>query len=69
VGKADEATALAAYHAARDEQLREIFEITCELTTYPPTDRFVELQKQLGMAVDTQAGILAARPLPQLAAV
>jgi flavin-dependent dehydrogenase len=67
-GDVDEASALAGFHAARDEQLREIFEITCELTTYPPTDRFVELQKQLGVAIDTQAGVLAARPLPQLAA-
>ena len=28
---ADEASALADYHAERDAQLREIFEITCEL--------------------------------------
>ena len=65
-GDADEGPALAGYHSARDEQLREIFEITCELTTYPSPDRFMELQKQLGAAVDTQAAILAARPLPQL---
>jgi flavin-dependent dehydrogenase len=67
-GDADEGSALANYHAARDDQLREIFEITCELTTFPPTDRFIELQKQLGNAIDAQAGILAARPLPRLAA-
>jgi flavin-dependent dehydrogenase len=64
--EADEATALAAFHAERDEQLREVFEITCELTTFPPADRFVELQKQLGVAIDTQAASLAARPVPQL---
>ena len=46
-GDADETSALARYHAERDEQLREIFEITCELTTFPPADRFIELQKQL----------------------
>jgi flavin-dependent dehydrogenase len=66
--EADEATALSDYHAGRDEQLREIFEITCELTTFPPADRFVELQKQLGIAIDTQAASLAARPVPQLVA-
>jgi 2-polyprenyl-6-methoxyphenol hydroxylase-like FAD-dependent oxidoreductase len=64
----DEATALAGYHAERDEQLREIFEITCELVTYPPAARFIELQKQLGTAIDTQASTLAARPLPPLMA-
>ncbi len=66
-GDADEAGALADYHAQRDRQLREIFEITCELTTYPPADRFVELQKQLARAIDTQAETLAARPFPPLA--
>ena len=67
-GDADERPALSGYHSTRDEQLREIFEITCELTTYPSPDRFMELQKHLGVAVDTQAAILAALPLPQLAA-
>lgn len=67
-GDADEGPALSGYHSTRDEQLREIFEITCELTTYPSPDRFMELQKQLGVAVDTQAAILAALPVPQLAA-
>jgi flavin-dependent dehydrogenase len=66
-GDADEAGALADYHAQRDRQLREIFEITCELTTYPPADRFIELQKQLARAIDTQAETLAARPFPPLA--
>jgi flavin-dependent dehydrogenase len=67
-GDADEVPALADYHATRDEQLRDAFEITCEMTSFPSADRFTELQKQLGVAVDTQAAILAARPLPQLAA-
>ena len=53
----------------RDRQLREIFEITCELATFPPAHRFVDLQRQLSAATDTQAGTLAARPLPGLAAV
>ena len=68
-GDTDEASALADYHAQRDRQLREIFEITCELTTYPPADRFIELQKQLARAIDTQAETLAARPFPPLATV
>ena len=66
--QAVETSALDFYRAARNEQLREIFEITCELTTFPPADRFIELQKQLGVAIDTQASTLAARPLPQLLA-
>jgi flavin-dependent dehydrogenase len=64
----DESSALADYHAARDEQLREVFEITCELATYPPVERFIDLQRQLSSAIDAQAGILATRPLPALAA-
>ena len=67
-GNDDERTALADYHTTRDCQLREIFEITCELVTYPPVERFIELQKQLGVAIDTQAAALAARPLPRLIA-
>jgi flavin-dependent dehydrogenase len=67
-GDADETSALARYHAERDEQLREIFEITCELTTFPPADRFIELQKQLSRAIDAQASTLAARPLPPVLA-
>lgn len=67
-GDADEGPALAGYHSTRDEQLRDAFEITCEMTEFPPLDRLMELQKQLGVAIDAQAAFLAARPLPQLAA-
>ena len=67
-GDAEEATALAGYHADRDSQLREVFEITCALATFPPAHRFVELQKQLSAAMDDQAAVLAARPDPWLAA-
>jgi flavin-dependent dehydrogenase len=66
-GDVNESEALAHYHIERDRQLREIFEITCELTTFPPAHRFIELQKQLATAIDTQAETLAARPLPPLA--
>jgi flavin-dependent dehydrogenase len=62
--EAEEAAALAAYQQQRDQALREIFELTCRLSAYPPMPAFVELQKQLGGAIDTQAAALAARPIP-----
>ena len=62
-GDADETAALGGYHIERDRQLREIFEITCELSTFPPVPRFIDLQRKLSTAMDTQAGALAARPL------
>jgi flavin-dependent dehydrogenase len=61
---AEEATALARYQQQRDQALREVFEITCRLSAYPPVPAFVELQKQLGAAIDRQAATLAARPVP-----
>jgi flavin-dependent dehydrogenase len=60
----EETTALAAYQQQRDQALREIFEITCRLAAYPPVPRFVELQKQLSVAIDKEAAALAARPVP-----
>jgi flavin-dependent dehydrogenase len=60
----EEAAALAGYEQQRDQALREIFEITCQLAAYPPVPRFVELQKQLGTAIDKEAAALAARPIP-----
>jgi flavin-dependent dehydrogenase len=63
-GGAEEAEALAAYQRQRDQALAEIFEITCQLAAYPPVPRFVELQKRLSAAIDTQAAALAARPVP-----
>jgi 2-polyprenyl-6-methoxyphenol hydroxylase-like FAD-dependent oxidoreductase len=63
-GAAEEATALAAYQRQRDQALREVFELTCQLGAYPPVARFVELQKQLSAAIDRQAAALAARPVP-----
>ena len=61
---AEETTALAAYQHQRDQALREIFEITCRLSAYPPVPTFVELQKQLSAAIDKDAAALAARPIP-----
>jgi flavin-dependent dehydrogenase len=60
----EEAAALAAYQQQRDQALREVFELTCRLAAYPPVPTFIELQKQLSAAIDTQAAALAARPLP-----
>jgi flavin-dependent dehydrogenase len=60
----EEAVALAGYPQQRDQTLREIFELTCRLAAYPPVPTFIELQKQLGAAIDTQAAALAARPVP-----
>jgi flavin-dependent dehydrogenase len=60
----DERAALDEYRTVRDRMLREIFELTCELSQMPPLGRFIELQKQLGVAIDRHAGELAARPLP-----
>jgi flavin-dependent dehydrogenase len=63
-GAVEETTALAAYQHQRDQALREIFELTCRLAAYPPVPIFIDLQKQLGAAIDTQAAALAARPVP-----
>jgi flavin-dependent dehydrogenase len=60
----EEAAALVRYQQHRDQALREIFEITCRLSAYPPVSVFVELQKQLGGAIDKEAAALAARPVP-----
>jgi flavin-dependent dehydrogenase len=61
---AQETAALARYQRQRDQALREIFEITCRLATYPPVPAFVELQKQLAAAIDKQSAALAAQPIP-----
>jgi hypothetical protein len=63
-GDCDEGNALAGYQRQRDRALREIFELTCALATYPPVPQFVELQKQLANAIDVDAAELAARPIP-----
>lgn len=59
----EEQEALLWYEAERERLLREIFELTCELSAVPPLPRFVELQKQLAAAIDRHAGELAERPL------
>jgi flavin-dependent dehydrogenase len=60
----DERTALADDQHQRDQALREVFELTRALAAYPPVPEFVDLQKQLSRALDTEAAELAVRPVP-----
>jgi flavin-dependent dehydrogenase len=64
VGLDDEPEALRAYHDQRDRMLRDVFDLTCEMSTFPDRRRFVELQKQLAVAIDEHAEQLANRPFP-----
>ena len=63
-GDTDDTRALAGYQHRRDHALREVFEITSALATYPPVPEFAELQKQLSRAIDIEAAELAAHPVP-----
>jgi 2-polyprenyl-6-methoxyphenol hydroxylase-like FAD-dependent oxidoreductase len=63
-GDADEREALAAYCAARDAAVEEVFALTRALGGFPPLPRFVDLQTRLSRALDDEALDLAARPLP-----
>ena len=63
-GEADEATALSTYEHQRDEALRDIFDITCAMASYPAVEEFVELQRHLAHAIDVEAADAAARPIP-----
>jgi flavin-dependent dehydrogenase len=56
--------ALAGYQRQRNEAVREIFDITCALANFPPVPQFVELQKRLSRAIESEAGSLAAWPVP-----
>jgi 2-polyprenyl-6-methoxyphenol hydroxylase-like FAD-dependent oxidoreductase len=61
-GCADEA--LAVYQTRRDLALRETFDLTRALSTFPRPERFVELQIQLSDALEREAADLAAQPAP-----
>ena len=66
-GEVTDAQALQDYQRSRDDALREVFALTCELAAYPPAERFVALQKQLSDALEAEADALAALPaLPAL---
>jgi 2-polyprenyl-6-methoxyphenol hydroxylase-like FAD-dependent oxidoreductase len=58
-----EAAAMAAYQAERDTKITETFRLTRDLGAFPAPDRFVELQTQLGRALDLEAQDLAGRSL------
>jgi flavin-dependent dehydrogenase len=60
----DGTTALALYQQRRDQALREIFEITWRLAAFPAVPEFIELQKQLSAANDSEATALASWPIP-----
>jgi len=62
-----ESRALAGYGRRRDRMARPIFDLTCALAAFPGPERFVELQRELAVAIDDQAGELAGWP-PSLAA-
>ncbi len=61
---ASEAAALGAYESERDRMARQVFDLTCDLATFPPADRFVALQRGLAAAIDEHAAELAAWPSP-----
>jgi flavin-dependent dehydrogenase len=63
-GEVYDTAALAGYQRQRNEALREIFDITCALSSYPPMAEFVELQKRLSGAIEKEAAVLATRPIP-----
>ncbi len=54
-GDTDEVDALANYHAARDRNSREIFDITCELATYPRPTGSSSCRNDSASAIDAQA--------------
>jgi flavin-dependent dehydrogenase len=58
----EESDAMAAYHSRRDAALREVFDLTRSLAAFPHPDHFVELQIQLGEALEREADDLASLP-------
>jgi flavin-dependent dehydrogenase len=63
--RAVERTAFAVYEQERDRLAKDVFDITVALAAYPEQGSFLQLQKQLAVAIDTLAGELAAKPLPR----
>jgi flavin-dependent dehydrogenase len=61
-GDEDDDAALARYATTRDRDVSEIFDLTCQLSSYPSRERFVALQKQLSTAIEAEAQMLAHRP-------
>ena len=61
---ADEHEAMRTYADRRNEALRETFDLTRALASFPHPDRFVELQIQLSDALEREADFLASLPAP-----
>jgi len=61
-GAESEADAWDGYRRHRDRAIGPIFDLTCALTEFPGVARFVELQKQLSNALETEATTLASQP-------
>jgi 2-polyprenyl-6-methoxyphenol hydroxylase-like FAD-dependent oxidoreductase len=59
-----EDVAMAGYERQRDEALAPTFALTRALGAFPPAARFLDLQRRLSRALDTEATALAARPAP-----
>jgi len=57
-----ERSAMTSYQQTRDAMAREVFDLTCALTAFPPPNRFVELQLQLSDALEREADALASFP-------
>jgi flavin-dependent dehydrogenase len=66
---ADEVVALRDYERERDRISTRVFDLTLQLAAFPEPTRFTQLQKELAVAIDEQAGELAGRPLPYAAAL
>ncbi len=60
----DEPDAMAGYRHQRDAALRETFDLTKALASFPRPDRFIELQKQVSEALEREADLLASWPAP-----
>ncbi len=66
---AAESEAMAGYADRRGSALRETFDLTKALASFPHPDRFVELQIQLSDALEREADLLASLPPPAGSAV
>ncbi|MGH9005853.1 MAG: hypothetical protein ACRDYV_22230, partial [Acidimicrobiia bacterium] len=62
-GDAPMADALARFERERDAARREIFDVTCALSVFPPVAEFQALQRRLSAAIEAEASALAARPV------
>lgn len=61
---AEEARALTRYAHERDRLARPVLDLTCALAAFPEPARFVDLQRELAVVIDEQAGELASWPSP-----